>query len=168
MDRAALLDQFRTGYAAVEGALDGIIDPELDHPAPDGGWTARQVVHHLADSEATAYVRLRKLIAEDKPLIQGYDEPEFARRLHYERPIASSLAVLRAVRTSSLSLLESLTPAEWDRKGTHAESGSYSVDRWLEIYANHSHDHAAQIRAARGWVSPSIGPDGTGGDPVPR
>ena len=128
----------------------GLSDAELDHPAPDGGWTARQVVHHLADSEGTAYVRLRRLIAEDDPLIVGYDEPEYARRLHYDRPIASSLAVLRAVRESSLSLLESLTLAEWERHGTHTESGAYSVDRWLEIYASHSHDHADQIRAARG------------------
>lgn len=150
MDRVALLEQFRTGYADVEEAVDGITEAELDHPAPDEGWTARQVVHHLADSEATAYVRLRRLIAEDDPFIQGYDEPEYARRLHYDRPIASSLAVLRGVRASSLSLLESLTQAEWDRRGTHAESGAYSVDRWLEIYANHSHDHAEQIRAAKG------------------
>jgi len=150
MDHAALLDRFRSGYADVEAAIAGISEAELDHPAPDGGWTARQVVHHLADSEATAYVRLRRLIAEDEPLIQGYDEPEYSRRLHYDRPIASSLAVLRAVRAASLSLLESLTPAEWDRQGTHAESGVYSVDRWLEIYANHSHDHAEQIRAAKG------------------
>ena len=149
-DRANLLDQFRLGYAEVEAALDGITDAELDNPTPDGGWTARQVAHHLADSEATAYVRLRRLIAEDDPMIQGYDEPEYARRLHYDRPIASSLAVLRGVREASLSLLESLTPAEWERRGTHEESGAYSVDRWLEIYANHSHEHADQIRAARG------------------
>jgi len=148
MDRAELLDRFGTGYADVEAAIAGITDAALDRPAPDGGWTARQVVHHLADSEATAYVRLRRLIAEDEPLIQGYDEPEYARRLHYDRPIASSLAVLHGVRAASLSLLESLTPSEWDRHGTHAESGAYSVDRWLEIYAGHSHDHADQIRAA--------------------
>ena len=91
----------------------------------------------------------RILIAEDEPTIVGYDEPEYARRLHYERPIASSLAVLRGVRAASLDLLESLTPAEWDRRGTHTESGAYSVDGWLEIYASHSHDHAEQIRAAR-------------------
>jgi DinB family protein len=150
MDREALLDRFRAGYAQVEAALAGITDAELDHPAPDGGWTARQVAHHLADSEATAYIRLRRLIAEDDPFIQGYDEPEYARRLHYDRPIASSLAVLRSVREASLSLLESLTPTEWERSGTHEESGAYSVDRWLEIYANHSHEHAEQIRTARG------------------
>jgi hypothetical protein len=150
LDRAQLLDRFRTGYADVEAALDGLTDADLDHPAPAGGWTARQVAHHLADSEATAYVRLRRLIAEDEPIIQGYDEPEYARRLHYDRPIASSLAVLRGVRAASLSLLESLTPAEWERGGTHEESGPYSVNAWLEIYASHSHDHADQIRAAVG------------------
>jgi hypothetical protein len=148
MDRQALLDRFRTGYADVEDALAGATADELDRPPPDG-WTARQVVHHLADSEATAYVRLRRLIAEDGPLIAGYDEPEYARRLHYDRPIGSSLAVLRAVREASLELLESLTPAEWQRSGTHSESGPYSVERWLEIYSAHAHDHADQIRKAR-------------------
>jgi hypothetical protein len=150
MSREEQLARFRTGYSDVEEALAGATDADLDRPAPDHGWTARQVVHHLADSEATAYVRLRRLIAEDRPQIIGYDEPEYARRLHYDRPIGSSLAVLKAVRDASLELLESLTPEEWERTGTHSESGAYSVDRWLEIYAAHSHDHANQIRAARG------------------
>ena len=149
MERTELLDRYRSGYAAVEDALADITDEELDRPGPDGGWSARQVAHHLADSEATAFVRLRRLIAEDEPAIVGYDEPEYARRLHYERPVGSSLAVLAAVRAASLELLESLTPAEWDRRGTHTESGTYSVDAWLGIYASHSHDHAAQIRTAR-------------------
>lgn len=149
MERSELLDRYRGGYAAVEEAVAEISADELDRPGPDGGWSARQVAHHLADSEATAFVRLRRLIAEDEPVIVGYDEPEYARRLHYERPIGSSLAVLRAVRAASLELLESLSPAEWERRGTHTESGPYSVDDWLGIYASHSHDHAAQIRDAR-------------------
>ncbi|MEX1173087.1 MAG: DinB family protein, partial [Chloroflexota bacterium] len=96
-----------------------------------------------------AYIRLRRLIAEDDPVIHGYDEPEWARRLHYDRPIEASVAVLRAVRTASHQLLAALTDDEWARAGTHAESGAYSVDRWLGIYANHSHEHADQIRRAR-------------------
>lgn len=148
MNRDSLISRFREGYASVEHAVDGLTDDDLDRRGPNGGWTPRQVVHHLADSEATAYVRLRKLIAEDQAIIQAYDEPEFARRLHYDRPIGSSLAVLAAVRAASLELLESLAPAEWDRQGTHAESGRYSVDDWLRIYAGHSHDHADQIREA--------------------
>jgi DinB superfamily len=152
MDRTQLLDDFRSGYEEVAAALEGATDDELDRPAPDGGWTARQVAHHLADSEARAFVRLRRLIAEDEPMIVGYDEPEYARRLHYDRPIATSLAVVAAVRAASLELLESLTPSEWQRGGTHSESGAYTVDAWLEIYARHPYDHARQIRAARGLV----------------
>jgi hypothetical protein len=72
-----------------------------------------------------AYIRLRRLIAVDDPLIQGYDEPEWARRLHDDRPIETSLAVLPAVRGASLQLLESLTEEEWLRAGRHSESGAY-------------------------------------------
>jgi DinB family protein len=149
MDRTDLLDRFRSGYDDVADALAGITPGELDRRPPDGGWTAREVAHHLADSEATAYVRLRRLIGEDNPTIVGYDEEEFARRLHYDRPIEPSLAVLHGVRTASLQLLESLSAEEWQRAGTHSESGPYTVDDWLRIYAGHSHDHADQIRRAR-------------------
>jgi hypothetical protein len=150
-ERAELIERYRAGAAAVEAAVAGITDAELDHrPSGEGEWTAREVIHHLADSESMAYIRLRRLIAEDDPLIQGYDEPEWARRLHYDRPIAASLAVLPAVRAASLQLLESLAPAEWARTGTHTESGPYSVEGWLEIYAAHPTEHADQIRRARG------------------
>ncbi len=149
MDRHALLDRFRTGYDDVADSLAGITPDELDRPQPSGEWTPRQIVHHLADSEARSYVRLRRVIAEDQPVIPGYDEPEYARRLHYDRPIEPSLAVLRAVRESNVQLLETLSPEEWQRTATHSESGRYSVDGWLEIYSEHSHDHADQIRRAR-------------------
>jgi hypothetical protein len=149
MDRTELLDRFRTGFDDVVDALAGITPDELDRRPPDGGWSAREVTHHVADSEATAYIRLRRLIAEDNPTIVGYDEEAFARRLHYDRPIEPSLTVLEGVRTASLQLLESLTPDEWQRAGTHTESGAYTVDDWLRIYAGHSHDHADQIRRAR-------------------
>lgn len=150
-DRQAALDRFRAGSGAIDAALAGITEDALDRAPNDGGWTARQVAHHLADSEAMAYTRLRRLIADADPvLIQGYDEPRWASRLHYDRPVEEAIAVVRAVRAASLSLLESLTPEEWDRHGTHSEGGAYSVDRWLEIYAEHPHEHAEQIRAARG------------------
>jgi hypothetical protein len=147
--RSALFDRFRTGYDDVVDALAGITPDELDRRPPGSDWTAREIAHHLADSETTAYVRLRRLIAEDDVVIEGYDEAEFARRLHYDRPIEPSLAVLQAVRTASLQLLESLNRDEWRRAGTHTDSGPYSVEGWLRIYADHSHDHADQIRRAR-------------------
>jgi hypothetical protein len=149
-DRARLIERYRAGVGEVEAALDGITDEELDRrPAEPDGWTARQVAHHLADSESMAYTRLRRLVADDDPVIAGYDEPVWAQRLHYDRPIEPSIAVVRAVRDSSAQLLESMTESDWSRTGVHTESGAYSVDRWLEIYASHCHDHADQIRAAR-------------------
>jgi DinB superfamily len=149
MDRSPQFDTYRAGYAAVEAALANITEAELDRRPADGTWTAREVVHHLADSESMAYIRLRRLIAEDNPVIQGYDEPVWAQRLHYGRPIATSLAVLAAVRAASLELLEALSEAEWARAGTHSESGQYTVEGWLRVYTRHAADHADQIRRAR-------------------
>jgi hypothetical protein len=112
-DRAELIERYRAGATAVAEAVAGITDEELDRRPPgDGEWTAREIIHHLADSESMASIRLRRLIAEDEPLIQGYDEPEWARRLHYDRPTEAALAVLPAVRAASLQLLESHTEEE--------------------------------------------------------
>ena len=115
-----------------------------------GRWLeARQIVHHLADSEMTSAIRLRRLIAEDAPLIVGYDEEAFVKALFYnERPIAASLDALRAARDTSAAIVERLSEAQWRRAGTHSESGAYSVETWLELYAAHAHDHADQIRRA--------------------
>jgi hypothetical protein len=148
-DRAAMIERYRTGMADLEDALAGVSEEELDQPQPDGEWTVRQIVHHLADGEAMSYTRLRRLVADDEPVIHGYDEPVFAQRLHYDRPIASSLAVTAAVREASLELMGVMTPAEWAKTGTHTEHPSYSVDFWLELYSEHPHDHADQIRRAR-------------------
>ena len=148
-ERRTLIDQYRAGIAEVHRALEGAPTAELDRrPAPTE-WTAREVAHHLADSETMSTIRLRRLIAEDEPLIPAYDEKAFAHRLHYDRPIDASLAVFAAVRTANIELLGTLTEAEWQRGGTHSEDGPYSVETWLRIYATHGHDHADQIRRAR-------------------
>ena len=147
--RKKLIDQYKDGYRAVTEALEGATDAELDaHPAP-GKWSAREIVHHLADSEMTSAVRLRLLLASERPAIAGYDENEFARRLHYDRPIEASLDALRAARRTTADILDRMSDADWAREGTHSESGRYTMDTWLEIYAVHAHNHAAQIRRAR-------------------
>jgi len=149
-DRASLIRTYAEGPDVVETAVGGLTDEQLDRrPSPEE-WTAREVVHHLADSETRSTIRLRKLLAEDDPTIHGYDEAQYARVLHYDRPIAGSLAVLRAVRASNVELLERLTDADFSRTGTHTESGPYSVDTWLELYAAHAHDHAEQAARAAG------------------
>ena len=93
--RRSLVERYKDGYRVVTEALAGISEGELDARPGPGEWTPREVVHHLADSEMTSAIRLRRLIAEDRPTIAGYDEQEFARRLHYDRPIESSLEALR-------------------------------------------------------------------------
>jgi len=147
--RKALIDKYKDGYRAVAEALAGVDDEQLDaRPAP-GKWSPREIVHHLADSEMTSAIRLRLLLAEDRPVIHGYDQEEFARKLHYDRPYQMSLEAFRYARESTAEILDRMTPDEWAREGTHSEHGRYTVERWLEIYADHAHNHAQQIRTAR-------------------
>jgi hypothetical protein len=95
-------------------------------------------------------IRIRRLLTEDDPVIHGYDEATFAKRLTSDRPIAPSLEAMRYARESTAQLLDRLTEADWERSGTHSESGPYSVERWLTVYAAHGHDHAAQVKRSRG------------------
>ena len=98
----------------------------------------------------TSAIRLRRLLAEDNPRIDGYDEGEFARMLFYgDRPIGPSLDAMAAARASSADIADRLSEAQWARTGTHTESGPYGVEAWLRIYARHGHDHADQIRRVR-------------------
>jgi hypothetical protein len=146
--RRELIDKYRHGYAVVAEVVAGASDEDLDRRPAPGKWSARDIAHHLADSEMTAAIRLRLLVAEDRPAIAGYDQDQFARRLHYDRPIARSLEAFKAARETTAELLECLTPEEWRREGTHSEIGRFTVERWLEIYAEHAHKHAGQMLVA--------------------
>jgi hypothetical protein len=151
MDNAAHIDQYEAGPAAVRDALAGITADELDRRPQVGAWTAREVVHHLADSETTSYIRLRRMLAIDGAEIQSYDEAAWAAepRLAYDGPIEPPLAVVEAVRAATTVVLRRLDDTDFTRPGFHPEHGSYSVQIWLEIYAEHAHVHADQIRRAR-------------------
>ena len=147
--RQKLIAKYKDGYREVTAALHGASEKELDSRPGPGTWSARDIVHHLADSEMTSAIRLRLLVAEDNAAIRPYDEKQFAMRLHYDRPIENSLLAFRAARQSTGELLDAMTDAEFAKTGTHPEHGSYGVERWLEIYAEHAHKHADQIRRAR-------------------
>jgi hypothetical protein len=147
--RDGLIAQYKDGYRAVAEALAGASDEELDaRPAPNK-WSAREIAHHLADSEMTAAIRLRLLLAVDRPQIFGYDQDEFARRLHYDRPIEAAIDAFAAARRTTAELLDRMTNEDWARQGTHTEHGAYNTEKWLEIYAPHAHAHAEQILVAR-------------------
>lgn len=148
--RNELIDQYSAGYAEVVDALRDFPEDLLTaHPLP-GKWSAREIVHHLADSEGTSAIRIRRLLAEDRPIIHGYDQDQFAQRLKYnERDMAPSLTAFRAARETTTQILKFMTDADWTREGEHTESGRYTPEHWLEIYAAHAHNHAAQIRRLR-------------------
>ena len=149
-ERQESIAQYKAGFDEVARHLADF-PPNLltAHPIP-GKWSAAEIVHHLADSEMTAAVRLRLLLAVDNPQIVGFDQDEFARRLHYDRPTEASLELFKAARRATAELMERMTEAEWSREGTHSEHGRYTLPRWLEIYADHAHKHAEQILVARG------------------
>ena len=125
------------------------IKPEQLDKADHAGWTPRQVIHHLADSEAQSYARLRRLIAEPGSTIQGYDENKWAenKTLGYkELDVEASIAVFKAVRNASYELLKRVTENELENSGIHTESGKYSVRDWIRTYSKHPLDHANQIK----------------------
>jgi DinB superfamily len=151
--RKQLLDQYKDGYRVVAEALAGAPEDELDTSPAPGKWTAREIVHHLADSEMTAATRLRLLVATDNPQIFGYDQDEFARKLYYDRPIAASVEAFKAARRSTAEILERMTDADWARAaGTHTEHGVFTAEKWLELAAVHAHAHAEQILIARDFA----------------
>jgi hypothetical protein len=148
-ERARLILQYRDGYRVVMEALDGVTEEELDRADGDG-WTPRQIAHHLGDSEMESATRIRRLLVEPSPAVHGYDEKAFAKRLTSDRPIQPSLEAMRWARESCAQLIDRMTEQDWRIVGTHTESGRYGTEDWLKIYAAHAHDHAAQIRRARG------------------
>ncbi len=149
-ERQELIKQYREGFDEVSRSIEGLSEEDLRARPLPGKWTACEIVHHLADSEMTSAVRLRKLLTEEKPQIQGYDQEAFAKRLRYnERDLAPALEAFRAARSTPSHLLEIMTEEDWAREGTHTESGRYTAEDWLTIYAAHAHNHAAQIRRLR-------------------
>ena len=144
-ERERLISLYRDGYRAIVDALHGATEEELDARPADGRWSAREIVHHLADSEMMAAIRLRMLLAEERAQIRSYDQDVFARKLHYDSPHESSLMAFRYARECTAQLMDRMTEEEWVREGTHSDIGTYSVEKWLEIYAPHAHSHARQI-----------------------
>ena len=149
MDLKDAVNSYAQATAEFLIVANELTESQLD-ASHSGGWSARQVIHHVADSEAQSYARLRRLIAEPGTQIQGYDEASWGENetLGYkDLPIAHSLEVFKAVRASSLEIVKRLTTAQLDLSGTHSESGEYTIKTWLETYIRHPLEHAAQIKS---------------------
>ena len=142
---------YRQSTEAFEKLVAGIPSEQLDTKHPEG-WSARQVIHHMADSEAQSYARIRRLIAEPEgTVIQGYDENAWGASavLGFSTlPIDFSVKVFSAVRASSLIMIERLTDADLSKSGNHSESGPFSIEKWCKAYTAHPLDHIGQIEKA--------------------
>ena len=149
-ERQELIVQYKDGYNEVARSLEGFSSSSLTAHPIEGKWSAAEIIHHLADSETTSGLRLRRLLVEDHPLIQGYDQDAYAAHLNYNnREMAPALDAFRSARATAAQLFEFMSDADWQREGTHSESGAYTAEDWLRIYAAHAHNHAAQIRGLR-------------------
>ncbi|HEX4310997.1 MAG TPA: putative metal-dependent hydrolase [Acidobacteriaceae bacterium] len=135
--------------------IDRLNDAQLETPYRDGGWTVRQLVHHIADSHMNAYVRMRLALTEDWPTIKPYDEKIWAELSDARTaPIDLSLQLLEALHARWVLLLRSLTGDQWQRGYTHPVNGGQSLAEAVSLYAWHSRHHVAHItelRKAKGW-----------------
>lgn len=153
-ERNSKIGAIRAFPQIIHAAVDGLNDQQLDTPYRDGGWTVRQVVHHVADSHANAYLRFRWLVTEDHPTIKTYDQDVWAALPDSRLPVESSLRMLDGLHERWAGFLDSLPVDTWSRTGMHPELGEVTMDDLLELYSWHGAHHAGQItdlRARQGW-----------------
>jgi uncharacterized damage-inducible protein DinB len=123
---------------------------QLDTPYRPGGWTVRQVVHHVPDSHMNAFIRLKLALTEDQPTIKPYDEARWAKLPDAALPVEPSLALLEALHVRWVQLLESMSERDYQRAFVHPESGAWRLDQYLAQYAWHGRHHVAHITSLRG------------------
>jgi hypothetical protein len=147
-ERDALIRRYASGPALLRRAFAKVPAAALKwRPAP-GEWSAHEIVCHCADSETNSHARIRFVVAEPSPVIQGYDQERWARVLDYHsHPLAPALATVDAVRANTAALIRRLPDEAWALTATHTESGPYGAEAWLTIYAEHLEVHAKQIDA---------------------
>lgn len=163
VEREAMIERYAAGPALLRAALARVPAAAMQWRMADDEFTVHEVICHCADSESNGSLRIRYLVAEREPVIQGYDETGWAQTLDYHaQPLGTALAVVDAVRANTVPLIRRLPDAAWARVGRHTESGAYAATDWLAIYAAHLEEHGAQIegilaawqaRAAAGSVA---------------
>ena len=154
-DRGRSIDIVENTPAKMRAAVKGLSDKQLDTPYRPGGWTVRQVVHHVPDSHLNAYIRFKLALTEDVPTIKTYDEHSWAKLEDSKStPIETSLTLLESLHTRMTVLLRSLTSADFARQFNHPERGPMTIDSLLALYAWHGPHHVAHITGLRkreGW-----------------
>lgn len=154
-EREDAILRYARGPALLRAALAQVPAEAMQWRPGPGQWSAHEVIVHCADSETNSVARIRFLLAEEDPVIVAYDQDRWARALDYHAlPLDPALATVEAVRANTGPLLRRMTDAQWQRAGRHTESGRYSAETWLEIYAEHLEIHARQLeRNLAAWNS---------------
>jgi len=154
-ERAAAIDDIAAAPQKMRGAVAGLTEAQLDTPYREGGWTVRQVVHHVPDSHMNSYIRCKFALTEHEPTIKPYDENIWANLIDGKTaPIEPSLSLLEGLHHRWTMLLRSLSDADLGRKFTHPEIGLINIDRVIAGYAWHSKHHVAHVttlRQIKGW-----------------
>jgi uncharacterized damage-inducible protein DinB len=153
-ERRAGIDAIAATPAALRAAVDGLNERQLDTPYRPGGWTVRQLVHHVADSHMNAFTRFRLAFTEDDPTIKPYDEAAWATLPDMAMPIEPSLQLIDALHARWVHMLRATPAASFSRGLVHPENGPMTVDALLEVYAWHGRHHTAHVTALRereGW-----------------
>ncbi len=152
--RAAQIESIRLLPERLGAAIHGLSDAQLDTPYREGGWTARQVVHHVADSHANAFIRTKLALTEDWPTVNAYNEAAWARLEDSRLPVDLSLSLIGALHGRWAALLESLSEDDLQKGYNHPERGRQTLAAALAMYDWHSRHHTAHIvnlRARQGW-----------------
>src|SRR6266567_393483 len=152
--RADQIETLRRLPERLRAAVHGLDEPQLDTPYRDGGWTVRQLVHHVADSHMNSYIRCKLALTEDAPTINAYDENAWAKLPDSKMPVEISLALTAAVHARLVSLLETMSDADFEKTFKHPERGPVTLAGNLALYDWHSRHHAAHITRLRermGW-----------------
>lgn len=152
--RCTALEVIAAVPPTLHGAVGDLDEAQLDTPYRPGGWTVRQVVHHLADSYVHGYIRLKAALAEDNPTVRPYDQGAWATLPDSRAPIAPSLAIVNALHERWMVLWGALGDREFARTYTHVEMGPLTVETHLHFYAWHSRHHIAHVTSLRereGW-----------------
>ncbi|MCU1338727.1 MAG: metal-dependent hydrolase [Bryobacterales bacterium] len=133
----------------MRAAVAGLSAEQLDTPYRPGGWTVRQVVHHVPDSHMNAFVRFKLALTEDQPVVKPYDESRWATLADTGLPVEPSLDLLEALHVRWVRLLDSMSDSDYQRTFVHPESGTLRLDQWLAQYAWHGRHHVAHITSLR-------------------
>jgi uncharacterized damage-inducible protein DinB len=154
-DRKRQIEMIRKLPEQARAAVKGLNDEQLNTPYGEGKWTVRQVIHHLADSHMNAFVRMKLVLTEDNPTLKPYSQDDWARTKEaVAYPVESSLHILTGLHERWATLLDGVAEAGWSRTAFHPENGPMTLQRLLDIYADHGEKHVRSItdlRQRKGW-----------------